>query len=624
MKTRYIYTLWLALVSIAYAMPSFAVTYYSTGNGYWNTAATWSPAVVPGVNDTVIIKNGHTITVNTDLLAGAGEITVEYGGILAISNGKKIDRKITVNGTITFPNSNNKVLIGKNAYIYIVGDADLGSIEFTDAYAGPESAKIQATGTLAITTIKATNPSRGGSLQASTITIATVEGGNNATRAVDLALHGPTTIAEYYKYGYLYFAGGDLTITDYSQNNDGPANEIISDDANSNLIINSIAEINQQSALITNIKGNIYFNGGLYNKATLSHIKANTIFIDISLKAEGNTDLYLEALVKQTGNLQIDNNNSGDIYIKKGFDGNGFVTDFQTQNAIFKVEGSMYIDNINNFNFNSSASIIVTEDFVLKNGNKTFDGLNGKIYVGGLLTLDNVKLEFNTGDKKVYLKEDNGNFYSSENGGEIDITTNSYNPIDQLTSTTIFESNQNQWLPIVLQSFTAQHEYGNVSLQWITASEINNDYFTLYRSYSGLDFTPIAYIAGAGNSSELISYSYIDENPQPGIVYYKLMQTDFNEARTQSHILAVVVEQSNAFVTYFSSSSGYSFIEYALPTITDTYTFSIYSLSGVLVHKSTVSGNLLQSATLALPQGVYTVHLQGAASAKSQIIVVKN
>ena len=52
-----------------------------------------------------------------------------------------------------------------------------------------------------------------------------------------------------------------------------------------------------------------------------------------------------------------------------------------------------------------------------------------------------------------------------------------------------------------LLSFTGRVDPGN-RLEWVTATEINNDYFSLERSRDGLEFSAIARVDGAGNSSQ--------------------------------------------------------------------------------------------------------------------------
>lgn len=95
-------------------------------------------------------------------------------------------------------------------------------------------------------------------------------------------------------------------------------------------------------------------------------------------------------------------------------------------------------------------------------------------------------------------------------------------------------------LPIELISFTAKPtNKGSVQLDWITASEINNDFFTIERSADGLDFHELTTLPGAGNSSVTLNYAFTDKNPFFGISYYRLKQTDFDGQFTYSNIIAI-------------------------------------------------------------------------------------
>lgn len=83
-------------------------------------------------------------------------------------------------------------------------------------------------------------------------------------------------------------------------------------------------------------------------------------------------------------------------------------------------------------------------------------------------------------------------------------------------------------LPVELVSFSAEkHKNSNV-ISWITASEKNNDYFLIEKSLDGENWRPIGKVSGAGNSSEMISYSLKDENVDDVVNYYRLTQVDFD------------------------------------------------------------------------------------------------
>lgn len=83
-------------------------------------------------------------------------------------------------------------------------------------------------------------------------------------------------------------------------------------------------------------------------------------------------------------------------------------------------------------------------------------------------------------------------------------------------------------LPIELIYFNGTNSDDGNKLFWATASETNNNYFTLFSSYDGWDYEQVAVIDGSGNSNYMNLYSYMDGRKLYGVVYYKLCQTDFD------------------------------------------------------------------------------------------------
>lgn len=95
-------------------------------------------------------------------------------------------------------------------------------------------------------------------------------------------------------------------------------------------------------------------------------------------------------------------------------------------------------------------------------------------------------------------------------------------------------------LPVVWMSFSARsNERGDIELQWVTAAERNNDYFTVERSSDGVRFEALAELNGAGNSEMPRQYAYTDRSVPTGKLYYRLRQTDFDGKHDFSPIRSV-------------------------------------------------------------------------------------
>ena len=122
-----------------------------------------------------------------------------------------------------------------------------------------------------------------------------------------------------------------------------------------------------------------------------------------------------------------------------------------------------------------------------------------------------------------------------------------------LTATTLantwYIGSRNTWsspLPIELLSFEAAFikETGFVELKWSTATEINNDFFTVESSQDGSSWTEILRKEGAGTTHQLMNYMDYDKHPYDGINYYRLKQTDYNGDYTYSKTIAINILNS--------------------------------------------------------------------------------
>ena len=101
-------------------------------------------------------------------------------------------------------------------------------------------------------------------------------------------------------------------------------------------------------------------------------------------------------------------------------------------------------------------------------------------------------------------------------------------------------------LPIELTSFTATATDYGFAFNWVTASEVENDYFTLEYSIDGVDFNEIDYVHGAGTTSETSEYEYRwDEAPEFDVVYFRLKQTDYNGEYSYSDVIAASRKKSS-------------------------------------------------------------------------------
>ncbi|WP_113636741.1 T9SS type A sorting domain-containing protein [Nubsella zeaxanthinifaciens] len=135
-------------------------------------------------------------------------------------------------------------------------------------------------------------------------------------------------------------------------------------------------------------------------------------------------------------------------------------------------------------------------------------------------------------------------------------------------------------LPVALNAFKAKANLQQVDLTWNTAAETNNARFEILRSADGKTFNKIDEVSGAGTSTENRSYAYTDQNPLPGVNYYKLKQVDFDGQYSFSEVEAVKsnVAASNFKVAANKQSGTVKLTVYAANN--GKATFKIYDLNG--------------------------------------------
>jgi hypothetical protein len=110
--------------------------------------------------------------------------------------------------------------------------------------------------------------------------------------------------------------------------------------------------------------------------------------------------------------------------------------------------------------------------------------------------------------------------------------------------------------PVTLINFNASKESDIIKLTWLTATEINNDYFTVEKSKNGVDFTNVDIVDGAGNSQSTLNYQTTDHSPYNGISYYRLKQVDYDGTVSYSKIVAVNFKDNKNITVYPNPGTG--------------------------------------------------------------------
>jgi len=178
----------------------------------------------------------------------------------------------------------------------------------------------------------------------------------------------------------------------------------------------------------------------------------------------------------------------------------------------------------------------------------------------------------------------------------------------------------NSILPVDFIFFSGQCNNGLTVLHWSTASEINNDYFSIEQSADAVNWTALGKVNGAGNSAIVQNYSYTVNATNNAASYYRICQTDFNGRSTWSNIILTngCAMATSAVTLYPNPCNGASVsIRTSLPS-NEASTIQIFDDLGRIVSRSSLSQPEFSIYfPHRLPAGIYYIRISSAAGVSS-------
>lgn len=181
-----------------------------------------------------------------------------------------------------------------------------------------------------------------------------------------------------------------------------------------------------------------------------------------------------------------------------------------------KTDNSGVVDGANH-------TVCVTWDVSLLQYTVYFDGVLRTTYSGDIRT------PFGAGATAVWW-----GFTAATGGG----AANTHRVTSAVMTTGVTSPSCAVALPVELLQFKASNEGRVNHIEWITAYEKNNDFFTLEKSHDSIEFTALGVVKALQDDTILV-YTYEDYNPFEGFTYYKLSQTDINAEKRELGIVVV-------------------------------------------------------------------------------------
>ena len=93
--------------------------------------------------------------------------------------------------------------------------------------------------------------------------------------------------------------------------------------------------------------------------------------------------------------------------------------------------------------------------------------------------------------------------------------------------TILHTTNGGNPVPVELNSFTATANGKQVTLNWSTATELNNQGFEVQRKFGSNEFVTVGSVKGHGTTTSPNNYTYVDKLIDAGKYFYRLKQIDF-------------------------------------------------------------------------------------------------
>ena len=123
-------------------------------------------------------------------------------------------------------------------------------------------------------------------------------------------------------------------------------------------------------------------------------------------------------------------------------------------------------------------------------------------------------------------------------------------------------------IPVELVRFSAKANKNDAVLTWQTASEKNNDFFAVERSFDGQNFVEIGRVKGNGTTAKPMNYTFTDKDLSSGTFYYRLKQVDFDQNSQFTTVQAVKIQNGAKTISIFPNpTSDRIFIQNAASVI---------------------------------------------------------
>ncbi|HBF89140.1 MAG TPA: hypothetical protein DDX39_10900 [Bacteroidales bacterium] len=332
------------------------------------------------------------------------------------------------------------------------------------------------------------------------------------------------------------------------------------------------------------------------NQSDIIYIETDiNLDVDIVIHSTGRLIVTsIGSLTSNTSSLEIKNGGSLEVY------GN-----LQVYNLTFNNSSDIIID--------ESVTINILSNFENKN-NTTGVVINGTLNIGGEYYNGNGSNIGGCG--KIYISGEYNNWgtaygFSNEQGiGPKEILC------DNL-------------LPVKLIDYTVVCTKTGSLIEWSTATETDNDFFTIEKSNDLINWKIVSTIAGAINSNNINEYYYNDSESNEVTTYYRIKQTDLDGNYIYFDMLSILCKLSNSSLKLIGVNASVEKLNLIISTegLTDL-NIIVSDMNGKIVsteYISPIKGANFVTLDTNLKNGLYIVKLiQNNASTSQKLLLTSN
>lgn len=562
---------------------ALAADCYAINSGNWNNAATWQNGLIPSESDNVFINNGVTIYIKgsytcNNLYMNGSNIEFENG-----------NRTLTINGDLVIEADNNEIIgggsgnrylqINGNLYIYQNATLNISNHSITVNKETNIKGKLSINSNTGDKTFNNININNNGILECNT--------------SVDIIIKG-----DLINNGIFIPNEGTYTFNGTNEQN-----------------ISSISDISFYNLTIDNPQRIIMNNNVIASNQLF--MKNGNIIVDVTdTLILGTSTTQLGKLIRNNGTIignfrrwfasRTINNvlfpiGTNDFYRPAIIS----FTTAPTSGGTITTSFIEFDPQVTNLPINDGGFQITnygTDGYwqMIPGDNLTGGQYNLSLYITGFQKIIN---GLDISNLRIIKQNISSNQWVVNGTHQIGTWSNDYPMIRRIGMMEFGKyalAGSNNPLPIELLYFNATANNELVELSWSTASEINNDFFTIEYSNelanNGTIWTPLFMIDGAGNSNTPLIYTFIDRpylrDNNTNVVFYRLKQTDIDGKYKYYGVVFVRYnyideDEKNIIITYDPSINENKINIMFNATESNQYQINIYDINGKLITTNT-------------------------------------